>query len=147
MTGRKRIIIILLLIALLATMSVCYASAHDTQEASPASLNYSYYDFWLDCPVGGTTDFATARTKEAPTSNAYYDLTSVTNNTGLSFYVNVRSENGSTIVGYAQERTSTGAFFVNYRSGYGNVGTDYRPSGQTDTDAVKPVYIEGSWRP
>lgn len=74
-------------------------------------------------------------------------MTTVTNNTGLSFYVNVRSANGSTIVGTAQKRSSTGAFFVSYLSGYGNVGTSYRPSGQTDTDAVKPVYIEGTWRP
>lgn len=149
MTTKKRSIITsLVLVALVvATMSVGYVSAHGTESPSPASLNYDYYDFWLSCPAGGTTDLATPRTKEATPKDAYYNLTTVTNNTGLSFYVNVRSENGSTIVGYAEERNSTGAFFVDYLPGYGNVGTSYRPSGQTDKDATKPVYFEGTWRP
>ena len=69
------------------------------------------------------------------------------NTTGLSFYVNVRSQNGATIVGYAEERTGEGAFFVNYRPGYGILNEYYRPSAQTDNDATKPVYIEGKWRP
>ena len=148
MKNKKRsIVTFLLLAAIVATMCVGYVSAHGTEEISPTSVSYDYYDFWLSCPAGGTTDFATPREKVATQKNAYYNLTTVTNNTGLSFYVNVRSANGSTIVGTAQERSSTGAFFVSYLSGYGNVGTSYRPSGQTDTDAVKPVYIEGTWRP
>ena len=60
---------------------------------------------------------------------------------------NVRSQNGATIVGYAEERTGEGAFFVNYRPGYGILNEYYRPSAQTDNDATKPVYIEGKWRP
>ena len=93
------------------------------------------------------TDLATKQPKKAAVNNAFYDLQTVTNTTGLSFYVNVRSGNGSTIVGYAVERTAESAFFVNYRSGYGNVGSEYCPSAQTDNDATKPVYIEGEWRP
>ena len=61
--------------------------------------------------------------------------------------INVRSQNGATIVGYAEERTGEGAFFVNYRPGYGILNEYYRPSAQTDNDATKPVYIEGKWRP
>lgn len=99
------------------------------------------------CPAGGTTDLATEQKKEIDTSYAYYDLKPVTNTTGLSFYVNVRSQNGATIVGYAEERTGEGAFFVNYRPGYGILNEYYRPSAQTDNDATKPVYIEGKWRP
>jgi hypothetical protein len=88
-----------------------------------------------------------SKKKEIDTSYAYYDLKPVTNTTGLSFYVNVRSQNGATIVGYAEERTGEGAFFVNYRPGYGILNEYYRPSAQTDNDATKPVYIEGKWRP
>lgn len=144
---KRSIVTFLLLVAMVATMCVGYASAHGTEEAAPTSLNYDYYEFWLSCPAGGTTDLATAREKEADTDNAFYNLKPVTNNTGLSFYVNVRSQNGATIVGYAEERTGEGAFFVDYRPGYGILHDFYRPSAQTDNDATKPVYIEGTWRP
>ena len=145
---KRSIVTLLLLAAMVATMCVGYVSAHGIEEADLASVDSDrYHDFWLSCPAGGTTDFATAREKKINISNAYYDLKTVTNTTGLSFYVNVRSENGSTIVGYAEERTGEGAFFVNYRPGYGILNEYYRPSAQTDNDATKPVYIEGKWRP
>lgn len=144
---KRSIVTFLLLVAMVATMCVGYVSAHGTETAEPMSEDYKHYDFWLSCPTGGVTDLATKQPKKAAVNNAFYDLQTVTNTTGLSFYVNVRSGNGSTIVGYAVERTAESAFFVNYRSGYGNVGSEYCPSAQTDNDATKPVYIEGEWRP
>lgn len=144
---KRSIVTFLLLVAMVATMCVGYVSAHGTETVSPLADEYEHHRFWLSCPAGGTTDLATEREKRAAVKNAFYDLQTVTNTTGLSFYVNVRSGNGSTIVGYAAERTAEGAFFVNYRSGYGSVGTKYCPSAQTDNDATKPVYIEGEWRP
>ena len=143
---KRSIVTFLLLVAMVATMCVGYVSAHGMEEVAATSDDL-YHNFWLMCPAGGTTDLATEQKKEIDTSYAYYDLKPVTNNTGLSFYVNVRSQNGATIVGYAEERTGEGAFFVNYRPGYGILNEYYRPSAQTDNDATKPVYIEGKWRP
>ena len=129
-------------------MSVGYASAHSEESTLQALRDSSpLYSFWLSCPAGGTTDLATPRLKENPPAEALYNLSTVTNTTGLPFYINVRSEDGSTLVGDAVRCTSAGAFLVDYLSGHGNVGTYYRPSGQTDNDATKPVYIEGTWRP
>ena len=115
---KRSIVTFLLLVAMVATMCVGYVSAHGMEEVAATSDDL-YHKFWLMCPAGGTTDLATERKKEIDTSYAYYDLKPVTNTTGLSFYVNVRSQNGATIVGYAEERTGEGAFFVNYRPGYG----------------------------
>ena len=142
---KRSIVTFLLLVAMVATMCVGYVSAHGMEEVAATSDDL-YHNFWLMCPAGGTNDLATEQKKEIDTSYAYYDLKPVTNTTGLSFYVNVRSQNGATIVGYAEERTGEGAFFVNYRPGYGILNEYYRPSAQTD-NATKPVYIEGKWRP
>ena len=131
----RRIVLLVLVIAIIATMLIGCVSA---------ATNYS---FWLSLPAYGVTDLATPREKESSLSYAYFNLTTVTNNTGYNLYINVRSSDGSTIVGTAATVYGTGSYYVYYLPGYGNVGTYYRPSGQTSSYSSKAAYIEGRWRP
>lgn len=95
---KRSIVTFLLLVAMVATMCVGYVSAHGMEEVAATSDDL-YHKFWLMCPAGGTTDLATERKKEIDTSYAYYDLKPVTNTTGLSFYVNVRSQTERQLLG------------------------------------------------
>ena len=133
--NKHRIIVMVLLVAIIATFFIGCVSA-----TTP-------YHFWLSLPAYGVTDLATERPKEATLSYAYYHLTTVTNTTGYNLYINVRSADGSTIVATAVPIFGTGSYNVYYLSGYGNVDTYYRPSGQTSSSSPKPGYIEGNWRP
>lgn len=147
-TGKRRVAAVVLMIAIMATMLVGYASA---TEAEAYAANSTAYGFWLSLPAYGVTDLATPRTKESSNSYAYYYLTTVTNTTGYDCYLNVRSGDGNSIAGYAKMLSNgeTGYLKVYYRtsSGFGNVGSSYRPSGQTDNSSSKVAYIEGSWIP
>ena len=147
-----RAICLIVVVALMAGFCVAYAATSEASEKDSAEVyRYSYYNFYLSLQSGGVTDLATPREKVASTSDAYYHLDSITNNTGYPLYINVRDSSGSYIRGIA-ERINVGETaptykFVDYLSGHGNIGTYYRPSGQTSSSSVYGGYIQGYWRP
>lgn len=139
----------LLIVATMVTgLCVAYAA---TPEVDGQTSAITYYNFYLSMPSGGTTDLATPRLKENPASSATYSLTTVTNQTGYPCYINVRNSAGTVIVGNAYTiyngQTGPMSFPVSYLPGYGNVGTYYRPSGQTSSSSVYGAYVQGQWRP
>lgn len=146
---KKRKIITCMIMALLLTnLAVCYPKA--TQMRIPDPQESNFYPFYLDMPAHGVLDLATAREKECALNNAKYNLSEIHNPTGLTIYVNVRNSNGGIIVGNAHSISATNGtdyFNVNYKTGYGNVGTYYRPSGQTSSSSTKSAYVSGNWRP
>lgn len=145
-TKKKHIgITVALAVAIMATVLVGYASATGVEYAA----NSTAYSFWIAPQPYAVTDMATPRTKASSNSYAYYYLTTVTNTTGYNCYLNVRTGDGYSIAGYPKSlgNGATGYYQVYYRSGYGNVGSSYRPSGQTNSNAAKSAYIEGSWIP
>lgn len=142
---KKRIVMLVLALAMAMTVFTGYAFAATADTAAASSV--TYYDITLSLPKGGTTVKGTAREKTISLNYAYYDLSTVVNNSGLSCYVNVRSSDGNVIVGDAAAVSGTGAYFVYYRSGYGSVGTKYVPSAQTDNDSAKTATLGGKWRP
>ena len=112
------------------------------------------FSFYLNLPEGGVTDLATAREKTIATTYASFRLTTITNNSKNSnhpLYVNVRNSTGGTIAGIAHEiangTSAPSSFYVGYKTGYGNMGTKYRPSGQTDNDSTANGYVAGRWLP
>lgn len=145
----KKLVVTLVIALMLGVFGVNYSLVTHAEEASTRA-SVEYYDFYLTLPKAGVTDLATARTKVSSASNAFYTLSTITNTTGKSLYINVRNSSGSAIVGKAVEvgtPVKADSFWVDYLSGYGNVGTKYRPSGQTSSSSTKPAYVEGSWRP
>lgn len=143
---KHRITAVGLTIAIMATMIVGYVSA---TEPLPSERAAGYYDFWLSCPGAGGSDTASVRVKERVLDSAFYNLTTVTNTTGYNAYINVRGSDKVTKVGNAESVSKTGVYYVDYLSGYGNVGDSYCPSGQSSSSSTtaKAVYIEGSWAP
>lgn len=141
--GKFRIVTMLLVVAIMATMFMGFACA--TDDARTASR----WSFWISCPGAGGTDTATLRAKELDVNYAYYNLTTVTNNTGYNAYINVRASDKATKAGTADVVYGTGSYYVYYLSGYGNVGSYYCPSGQSSSSSSSAyaVYIEGTWRP
>lgn len=144
----KRISCLLLVAVIVTGLCVAYAAA---LEATGTASSTTYYNFYLSMPSGGTTDLATARLKEHPSAAATYSLTTVTNQTGYPCYINVRNSAGTVVVGSARtiysNQTGPMSFPVSYLSGYGYVGTYYRPSGQTSSSSVYGAYVQGAWRP
>ena len=142
--GKRRATALLLTVMMVATTLVGYASA----SGGVVEEDYPLWWFYLDLPAYGITDLATPRTKDVTKSYAAYDLRTVNNNSsGYNLWVNVRSKNGATIVGTAQTVSTAKKYYVSYLSGYGNVGTQYRPSGQTNSHSAKTGYIAGYWTP
>lgn len=141
--GKRRGFALVLMVAIMATMLVGYASA---AEASTYATSYS---FWMRAPGGGDTDTATLRKKESSLSYAHYYLSTVSNSTGKEAYINVRAYDKVTKAGTAAVLSGTGNYDVYYLSGYGNVGSSYCPSSQSSTSSSSSgsVYIEGKWRP
>ena len=152
LTKRKsRIVTTILAVAILATMFAGFASATERENLANRAM-FDYYSFCLSLPEYGVTDYATSRTKVVNLDYAYFDLTTVTNTTGYQCYLNVRSGDKKDIAGQWPEKLTnndTGAKKVYYKTnfGYGKVGEEYRPSGQTDEASPKVAYIEGEWRP
>lgn len=147
-----RTICVIVVVALMAGFCVAYAATSEAPEKDSAEVyRYSYYNFYLSLQSGGVTDLATPRQKVAPYSDAYFYLTTITNNTGYPLYINVRDETGTHIRGTAQTlnvgQTTPTSRFVYYLSGHGIVGVKYRPSGQTSSSSVYGAYIQGEWRP
>lgn len=145
-TKQKRCIVSLaLVVATMVTMFVGYANA---TEASVASVNSQPYWFYLTLPAYGVTDLATPRAKEDSVKAAFYDLYTADNyGSGYSLWINVRNSGGTAIVGTAEPVPYADTYWVSYLSGYGNVGTSYRPSGQTNSQSALGGYIDGYWNP
>lgn len=142
----------MLIVALLATGLVTYAIAAGNDTAEPVSTTSTiYYPFYLDLPAYGVVDLATPRKKEHPATAATFALTKQDVSSPYNAYINVRNSAGTAIVGTAKTLYSGEAvprsFAVAYLSGYGNVGTYYRPSGQTSSNSTRTASIDGSWRP
>lgn len=145
---KKRIAILSLSAAMLITgLSGQAMAAEENTVAATASSSIPWYSFTATLPKQGKTVTGTARKKVATNKYVSYSLSLVYNNSGLPCYVNARSSNGSTIVGYAKTVTGTGMFYPNYKSGYGTVGVYYKPSAQTDYDSTSAVSLQSSWTP
>lgn len=151
LTKRKsRIVTTVLAVAILATMAVGYVSATETETRATASAPYYFY---LDLPEYGVTDLATPRMKELNRSYANYEDLTIENETGFKCYLNVRDSGGGKVAGYPKElRQGTydiDSVKVSYATaaGYGQVGEQYRPSGQTDGDSPYTAKIKGWWTP
>ncbi len=144
----RKTICLLVVVVMAAGLCVAYAA---TPEVSGTASTTTYYNFYLSMPSHGVTDLATPRLKEHPAPAATYSLTTVTNQSGQPCYINVRNSAGTAIVGNAYKiysgQTGPMSFPVSYLSGYGNVGTYYRPSGQTSSSSPYGAYVQGSWRP
>lgn len=141
---KKRIITGALLCVMILTLFVGLASA----AAEPVASTYAtYYNYSLLLPARGVTKVGEPIEKESSLDYAYFYVTSLSNSSGLSCYLNVRSSDGKYIVGTAAPVAGTGVCSVNYLAGYGSVGTKYCPSGQTDSDSSASATIGGKWRP
>lgn len=145
---KKRIAILSLAAAMLITgFSGQALAAEKSAVAVTASSTIPWYEFSATLPKQGTTVTGTARQKVKTSKYASYSLSLVYNNSGLPCYVNVRSSDGSKIVGYAKTVTGTGMFYPNYKSGYGTVRVYYKPSAQTDYDSNTSVSLQSTWTP
>lgn len=150
-TKRKsRIAALILAVAIMATMAVGYVSATETETRANASAPYSFY---LDLPDHGVTDLATPRVKELRRSYAHYEDLTVENETGFKCYLNVRTGDGKDVAGYPK-KLEQGIYVMDYAdvvyataAGFGQVGKEYRPSGQTDNDSPYYAHIAGGWTP
>ncbi|MBQ3704656.1 MAG: hypothetical protein II885_18235 [Oscillospiraceae bacterium] len=146
-------LMVLSVISLLAGLFTAYAEMSKQGDSSRGEGydNPVYHHFYLTLKHGGITDTATDREKVIANAYASYALTTVTNTTGYSLYVNVRNQAGTAPVGYAHS-ISYGVsvpppFNVYYYAGFGTVTYYYRPSGQTSINATVGGYIEGDWLP
>ena len=146
-----RVMTFLCMISLLAGLFIAYAEMNAEKESEEKGVTPIDYGFYLSMDSNGVTDLATPREKESTDSYAYYLLSTITNTYNLPIYVNVRNQAGSSIVGTAHKiYYGTGtpySFNVYYKSGYGNVGTYYRPSGQTSSNSPVGAYVQGLWHP
>ena len=146
-----RVMAILCVLSLFAGLFVAYAEMDAEKETGEKGGTPIDYSFYLSMDSYGVVDLATPREKTGSDSYAYYLLSTITNTYNLPIYVNVRNQAGSSIVGTAHKiYYGTGtpySFNVYYKSGYGNVGTYYRPSGQTDPDSPVGAYVQGLWHP
>lgn len=149
----KKALSIMICTLLLTCICTAYSFAAETNtKASTGAIQY--YSFYLDLPKGGVKDLATARSKASTASYAYYELDTVTNKTGYELYINVRNSSGSTTVGtaaaipsYVDGTNLDYVKYVYYKSGYGNTGVMYRPSGQTARESTRAAYVDGIWIP
>lgn len=144
---KKRIAILTLTAAMIITGFSGQALAAEKSIDAVAASSIPWYAFSATLPENGKTVTGTARKKVASNKYASYSLSLVYNNSGLPCYVNVRSSDGSKIVGYAKTVTGTGMFYPSYKSGYGTVGIYYKPSAQTDNDSSKSVSLQSTWTP
>ena len=102
--------------------------------------------FMFELPAHGDT--VTGRSeKKTERGDAYFYILDIQNTSGMACYVNVRTNDGNTRAGYATPVTGTGTHYVSYKSGYGSVGTYYRPAAQTDNDSDQTAQIGGAWHP
>lgn len=147
----KRTLYIFVCAVLAVSMFAGLCAAYPDAEPTAEPRVITYYSFYLSMPDHGVTDLATPRLKDFDIPTAIYSLTAVTNQTGYPCYVNVRNESGSTIVGDAytiyNNQTGPMSFGVKYKSGYGNLGVKYRPSGQTSSSSLYGAYVQGEWHP
>jgi hypothetical protein len=152
MKFKKRLTSMLLAVALVLVAVVGYASAAGGGITTYGDTDQEGQHYWfsLDPPKGGTFVTTTAREKVV-SGSAYFNVTTVTNSTGYSLYVNVRSSDTKTVVGSSAKTLATtvtsAQFNISYKSGYGVIWDDYRPSSQTDSRSTKAAYIAGYWRP
>lgn len=148
--GKSRIFALILMVVIMATMLVGYASAVDTDTDSTISLYYStppYYWFWVEPDAKGCTDYATDRQKTVSGSYAFFDLSTVTNNSGYVAYIGACNYSVTGPVTSMKSVSGTGTYNASYTTGNGNVGTSYRPYGQTNSSAKSLAHMEGYWRP
>ena len=146
-----RVMTFLCMISLLAGLFIAYAEMDAEKESGEKGATPIDYGFYLSMNSNGATDLATPREKESTDSYAYYLLSTITNPTSYKIYVNVNNQTGTNDVGTEHKiysGTSTPySFNVYYKSGYGNVGTYYRPSGHTSPQAFVGAYVQGLWHP
>ena len=139
------------MLSLFAGLFVAYAEMDAEKEADEKGGTPANYNFYLSMESHGVTDLATPREKETIDNCAVYTLTTITNTSGYPVYINVRNQAGTIKVGTAHTINSgTNAptyFVVYYKSGYGNVGVSYRPSGQTSSYSEYGAYVQGNWIP
>lgn len=140
-----------LVLMLVAVSIVGYASAAGEGISTIGDSGQEVVTYYLKLTPQkkGVTTTGTARDKVA-SGSAYFTLSSISNGTGYALYINVRSSGGSVIVGNGATisyGTSSGQYYVQYKSGYGTVGSTYRPSAQTDSRSAYSATITGRWRP
>lgn len=147
--SKSRIAALVLAVSIMATMFVGYVSATEVRPRSPRA-NFSSFSF--DLPAYGTTQMGAAQEKETANLEASFEINTVSNKTGYSCFLNVRSKDGRTVVGYQQEvpeKNWNKYYSVAYcfTCGYGEIGESYRPSGQTYSRSPESAYIAGEWEP
>lgn len=139
---------IALAVTIMATAIVGYASATTVDSATDEGrYSSSYYSFWVEASSRGGSDYATARNKTISSSYAYFDLQSVKNNSGYVAYIGACDCSHTGAVTTMKAVSGTGTYNSYYKSGYGNVGTNYRPYGRSNSSAVTSAYLSGYWRP
>lgn len=107
----------------------------------------------LSALYGGNHDYGYAWQKVRPNNSArFYISETLVNTTDCVFYVNVRNQDASAIVGNAHTvpvtATVTHDFNVVYLPGKGAIGSYYRSSMQTSSASTHGVVnIRGTWAP
>lgn len=107
----------------------------------------------LSALYGGDNDYGYAWQKVRPNNSArFYISETLVNTTGCVFYVNVRNQGASAVVGYAHTvpvtATVTHDFNVVYFTSSGIIGDYYRSSMQTSSSSTHGVVnIRGTWAP
>lgn len=143
--SKVRFISVAMACMMLVTLLVGVVFASD---ASIMSTQLTTHSFSFSLPKGGVTQVGEAARKETYTnSSARYSVNSISNSSGLSCYLNVRSADGASIVGNATPVAGTGIHYVSYLSGYGVFGNYYCPSAQTDNDSTVSASMGGTWYP
>lgn len=147
----KRTLYIFVCAVLAVSMFAGLCAAYPDAEPAAEPRAITYYSFYLSLSDHGLTDLATSRVKELDVPSASYSLTLITNQTGYPCYVNVRNKAGTAMAGIAHtiynNQTGPMSFGVKYKSGYGNAGVFYRPSGQTSSSSPYGAYVQGEWHP
>lgn len=124
------------------------AGAAFASDAGIMSTQVTNHSFTFSLPKGGVTQVGASARKETYTNlSARYSVSSISNSSGLSCYLNVRSADGTNIVGNATSVTGTGIHYVSYLGSHGIFGTYYCPSAQTDNDSTVSASMGGTWYP
>ena len=146
-----RVMTFLLVLSLLTGMFIAYAEMEAEKETGDKGGTPAIHDFSLSMDSHGIVELAPAQEKQTIDNCAVFTLTTITNTSGYPIYINVRNQAGTTVVGTRHEiasGTSAPTYFgVYYKSGYGNVGVSYRPSGQTSSSSLIGAEVAGNWIP